>query len=115
MTSRDLGPCAFCGRPGEERHHYTARATFDGPYLDPRSTIDLCRRCHVTEGQLWREVGLDVLADSLAARVQRTTWTVGRLSDLGRPWPADSMRGLHEVLLAVQDEVLDRLGVEVAS
>lgn len=107
-----LGPCAYCGRPAQERHHFTARATFDGPYLDSGSTISLCRRCHVTEGQVWREVGLDRVEDPLAARVQRVTWTAGRLADLRRPWPAESMRGLHEVLVTVQGDVLAQLGVE---
>ena len=113
MTARDLGPCAFCGRPGEEGHHYTARATSDGPYVDPHSTLPLCRRCHHTEGQLWRDVGLDVIDHPLVARVRRTTWTVGRLADFGQGWPAASMRGLHEVLLGVQDQVLALLGEEV--
>lgn len=105
-----LGPCALCGRPAKERHHVTARLSADGPYLDPHSTIALCRRCHVTEGQLWRDVGLDVIDCALAARVRRATWTVGRLADVGRPFPAESMRGLHGVLVVVQDEVLSLVG-----
>lgn len=108
----DLGPCAFCGRPAQEAHHFTARASFDGPYLDSRSTLALCRRCHLTEGQLWRDVGLNVVEHPLTARARRTAWTVGRLADFGRPWPAESMRGLHDVLVAVQGGVLGLLGQE---
>ncbi len=111
MTA-DLGPCAFCGRPAQERHHYTAKAAFDGPYLDPSATLPLCRRHHHTEGQLWREVGLDRIEDALVARARRATWTVGRVADLGRPWPAECMPGLHQVLVAVQDDVLTRLGAQ---
>ena len=113
MTT-DLGPCAFCGRPAQDRQHYTAGAG-EAMHIDERSWLSLCRRCHATEHQLWRTptVGLDVIGDPLVARVRRTTWTVGRLADFGRPWPPGSMRGLHEVLVAVQEAVLPRLGARV--
>ncbi len=115
MTGRDPDLCAFCGRPADERHHFTARASFDGPYLDPGSTLPLCRRCHVTEGQLWREVGLDRIAHPLVARASRTAWTLGRLAEHGRPVPPGSVPGFHGVLLAVQTDVLVLVGEEVSA
>jgi hypothetical protein len=112
MSGRQLGPCAFCGRPARDRQHYTA-GVGAVVHIDEASWLPLCRRCHATEHVLWRDVGLDAIDHPLAARVRRTTWTVGRLADFGQPWPAQSMRGLHDVLVAVQDDVLALLGAEV--
>jgi hypothetical protein len=112
MTARDLGACAFCGRPAQDRQHYTA-GVGAVVHIDEASWLPLCRRHHATEHQLWRDVGLDTIDLPLVARVRRVTWSVGRLADFGQAWPAASMRGLHDVLVAVQDEVLALLGVEV--
>lgn len=100
--------CAFCGAPAAHRHHYTARVDGHKDYLDLRSTIPLCSRCHATEHAAWRTVlvGLDRIDDPLVARVRRTTWTVGRLVDLGRGIDPCDLRGLHDVLVAVQGDVL---------
>ena len=110
-AARDLGACAFCGTPAAELHHFTARLTPDGPYLDPEATIALCRRCHATETALWRdpEVALDVIADPTLARAARTTWTLGRLVDLGRPGTPGVLRSFHVVLVRITDGVAELL------
>lgn len=108
---RDLGACLLCGRPAAQFHHWTARGV-DGSYLDPTSTVPLCVRCHATEGQCWREEGLDVIDDPLLARPARTAWTFGRIADLDRPVTADTVtwRGFHAVMLAIGHDIDDRLG-----
>jgi len=112
---RDIGACLFCGRPAAQLHHYTARATPDGPYIDALSTIPLCIRCHATEHQSWREVGIEELPDPLIARPARTGWTLGRIADLGRPVTVDTVtwRGFHAVMLAIGDDIDTRLGTGV--
>ena len=115
-AARDLGPCAFCGRPAEERHHFTARLTPDGPYLDPEATIPLCRRHHATETALWREpaVGLDAIADATLARAARTTWMLGRMVDLDRPATPAVLRSFHGVLVRITDGVAQLISKEAA-
>ena len=114
---RDLGPCLYCGRPAEELHHFTARLTPDGPYLDPEATIALCRRHHATETALWREpeVGLDALADPTLARATRTAWTLGRLVDLGRHGTPGVLRSFHVVLVRITDGVAELVSKVVGS
>ena len=115
-AARDLGPCAFCGRPAEERHHFTARLTADGPYLDPEATIPLCRRHHATETALWREpeVGLDAIGDPTLARAARTTWMLGRFADLDRPASPAVVRSFHLVLVRIADSVVRLTSQEAA-
>ena len=113
---RVLGACAFCGRPADELHHFTARLTADGPYLDPEATIPLCRRCHATETALWREpaVGLDAIADPTLARAARTAWMIGRMVDLHRPAPPAVLRSFHLVLVRITDGVVRLTSQEAA-
>ena len=116
--ARDLGPCILlCGRAADHRHHWTARLDPAGPYLDADSTVPVCVRCHATEHAGWRATGLETIDDPLLARVQRTTWLLGRWADLGRPVTIDpvTLRGLHVVLVAVGVDVVARLAVGVSA
>lgn len=112
MTVHDLGSCLYCGRPAEERHHFTASLRGQLDYLDPQATIPLCVRCHKAEHAAWRAAGLAAFDDPLLARVCRVTWTVGRL--VGRDHgQASVLRPVHPVLVVIRDGVTARVCAEV--
>lgn len=94
--------CLLCGAPAVHEHHPTGRLAPDRPRLDPIFVIAICRACHYAEHSAWRDVGLDVMADPLTARLRRVAWLVGRLADLDRPviFPANTLRGWHGSLIA---------------
>ena len=118
--SGDLGPCLFCDAPAKERHHWTASLVPDGPHLDPSATIPLCVPCHHAEHAAWRAIGLAVVGDGVQTRLVRLLWLFQRLADVAehtgpRTLDAESQRGLHDVLLALVEELSLRLGWEEAS
>jgi hypothetical protein len=120
MGGRLLGPCLYCGAPATERHHWTASLLPDGPHLDPTATIPLCVACHHAEHAAWRALGLAVVGDAVKSRILRLDWLLQRLADVAehtgpRTLDAESQRGLHDVLLALADELGRRLGWEDAS
>ena len=53
----------------------------------------------------WRDIGIDVVADPMSARLLRLMWFVGRLIDLNRAEEitADVLRGFHRCLIATAD------------
>jgi hypothetical protein len=106
----DLGPCVYCGRPAQERHHFTARLRPDEPYLDAGATLALCRRCHDTETALWREFGLDRIEHPTLARARRTTWTLGRVVAAERAVEPSTLRPFHEVLVVITGELAALVG-----
>ena len=115
-----LGACLHCGAPAAELHHWTAALTPDGEYLDPGSTIPLCVPCHHAEHQAWRSLGLDVFDDALYARLFRLVWLFQRLADVAkytgsRTLDAASLRGMHDVLVRIADDLAQHQGWEVAS
>lgn len=115
-----LGPCLYCGEPARERHHWTAALTPEGPYLDPASTIPLCVACHHAEHQAWRELGLDAFDDALRARLFRLLWLGQRLADVAehagsRTLDAETLRGIHGVLLHIADDLAQHKIWETAS
>ncbi len=121
MTVRRLlGGCLFCGAPAAERHHWTGSLQPDGPRLDPSATVPLCVGCHHAEQAAWRAQGLDAFGDPLQARIVRMTWLFQRLADLAeragpRALDAETLRGIHDVLLAIVEDLTERLGWERAS
>ncbi len=119
MTA-SLGACLYCDEPAAELHHWTAALTPDGEHLDPASTVSLCVACHHAEHQAWRSLGLDVFDDALCARFVRLTWLVQRLADVaehaGPPTlDARSLRGIHDVLLRIAEDLTQHQGWEAAS
>lgn len=119
-TRRRLGPCLFCGAPAAERHHWSGSLEPDGPRLDPSATIPLCVGCHHAEQAAWRALGLDAFDDPLHARIVRMAWLFQRLADLAeqtgpRTIGAESLQGIHGVLLAIVEDLTERLEWERAS
>jgi len=98
-------PCIFCGAPAVHAHHPTARLAPDMPHLDPAFVVPVCRSCHHAEHAAWRDIGIDVVADPMSARLLRLVWLVGRLVDLNRAEAitADVLRGFHRCLIATTD------------
>lgn len=121
MTVRRLlGPCLFCGAPAAERHHWTGSLAPDGPRLDTSATTPLCVGCHHAEQAAWRALGLDAFSDPLQARMVRMVWLFQRLADLGehagpRALDAESLRGIHQVVLVIVEDLTERFGWEQAS
>ncbi|MGH9291599.1 MAG: hypothetical protein ACRD0B_00420 [Acidimicrobiales bacterium] len=103
----DLGGCVLCRRSARHRHHLSGRLQPDGPYLDGAATIPLCLRCHVTEHESWRELGLAELGDPVAARLLRLRWFCGRVIDEARLAP-EAVALARAVLV-----VLDGLAAEL--
>ncbi|MHB1582504.1 MAG: hypothetical protein ACYCU7_16205 [Acidimicrobiales bacterium] len=103
MSGPALGRCLYCGRPAQELHHFTASLAGRTDHLDPQATIPLCVPCHKAEHAAWRTpaVGLAQVDHPLVARLGRTTWTLGRLADAGRPLEAGVIVVLHGVLVTV--------------
>lgn len=99
MTARVLGPCVLCGRPARELHHPTGRDSA-GRYFDPRWTVPLCLACHRQDLPLWRDFGLDGLADPVVARLGRNTFFLGRLALSDRKLDPEQVAGLHGSLVA---------------
>jgi hypothetical protein len=100
-----LSPCLFCGGPSVHAHHPTARLVPDGPYLDPTFVVPVCRSCHHVEHAAWRDVGIDVVADPMLARLLRLTWLIGRLMDLNRAeaLTVGVLRGFRDCLIHTAD------------
>jgi hypothetical protein len=96
-------PCMLCGAPAVHAHHPTGRPTPEGPYLDPGFVVPVCRSCHHVEHAAWRDIGIDVIADPILARLLRLTWLVGRLVDLNRAdsLTAEALRGFHRCLVEI--------------
>ncbi len=92
--------CAYCARPAEELHHFTASLAGEELHLDPEATIPLCVRCHKAEHAAWRATGLDTFSHPLLARACRVTWTVGRLAEVHR-----LLRPIHGVLVVIRDDI----------
>jgi hypothetical protein len=121
MTVRKiLGPCLFCGAPAAEHHHWTGSLEPDGPRLDLSATVPLCVPCHHAEQATWRALGVDVFSEPLRARIVRMAWLFQRLADLAeqtgpRTTDPESLRGIHDVLLVIVEDLTTRLGWERAS
>jgi hypothetical protein len=108
-----LSPCLFCGAPSVHGHHPTGRLSPDGPYLDPGFVVPICRGCHGSEHAAWRDIGIDVVTDPVAARLLRLAWLIGRLVDLDRAEAitVDVLKGIHECLL----RTVEALGAALAA
>ena len=95
------GTCRRCGATGRaERHHPTGRIA--GIPIHAVLVVLLCVGCHLAEGDVWREAGLDSGDPNVAVLLRRlSVWLARWAGDL----PADLTVALAEVLADLADRL----------
>ncbi len=95
------GTCRRCGATGRvERHHPTGRIA--GIAIHAVLVALICVACHLAEGDVWREAGLDSTSPNVAVLLRRlAVWLARWIGDL----PADLRVALADVLADLADRL----------
>ncbi len=101
------GRCRRCGKTGRvEGHHPTGRIA--GVAIHAVLVVVLCVACHLDEGAIWREAGLDAGNPSSVVLLRRLAVWLAR-------WPGDLSQDLVAALAEVLGDLAERIDGETSS